>query len=81
MSEIKKVIQELKQFHESLLTLNPPVSSKLVDDFEDNRVGTSIFYDLGFKEVDRYQCKRFDKYLDIVVVRIDLNEENNNSIN
>ena len=50
----------------------------LYDDFEDNRPGTSIFYDLGFKEIDRYQSKRFDKYLDIVVVGIDLNEEDNN---
>ena len=48
------------------------------DDFEDNRPGTSIFYDLGFKEIDRYQSKRFDKYLDVVVVGIDLNEEDNN---
>lgn len=49
----------------------------LYDDFEDNRGGTSIFYDLGFKEVGRYEMKKFDKYLEIVVVRIDLNEEDN----
>ena len=43
--------------------------TELYDDFEINRNGIKIFEDLGFKIVNKYNAKRFDIDIEIVVVK------------
>ena len=43
--------------------------TELYDDFEIGRNGIKIFEDLGFKIVNKYNAKRFDKDIEIVVVK------------
>ena len=43
--------------------------TELYDDFEIDRNGIKIFEDLGFKIVNKYNAKRFDKDIEIVVVK------------
>lgn len=43
--------------------------NELYDDFEVDRNGIQIFEDLGFKIVNKYNAKRFDKDIEIVVVK------------
>ena len=43
--------------------------TELYDDFEIDRNGIRIFEDLGFKIVNKYNAKRFDKDIEIVVVK------------
>lgn len=43
--------------------------TELYDDFETNRNGIKIFEDLGFKIVNKYNAKRFDEDIEIVVVK------------
>ena len=43
--------------------------TELYDDFEINRNGIKIFEDLGFKIVNKYNAKKFDKDIEIVVVK------------
>ena len=43
--------------------------TELYDDFEIDRNGIKIFEDLGFKVVNKYNAKRFDKDIEIVVVK------------
>ena len=43
--------------------------TELYDDFETDRNGIKIFEDLGFKIVNKYNTKRFDKDIEIVVVK------------
>ncbi len=42
---------------------------EIYDDFEANRSGIKVFEELGFKIVDRYNEKKFDKDIEIVVVK------------
>lgn len=46
--------------------------NELYDDFEVDRNGIQIFEDLGFEIVNKYNAKRFDKDIEIVVVKKDL---------
>ena len=43
--------------------------TELYDDFEIDRNGIKVFEDLGFKIVNKYNAKRFDKDIEIVVVK------------
>ena len=43
--------------------------TELYDDFEIGRKGIKIFEDLGFKIVNKYNAKRFNKDIEIVVVK------------
>ena len=43
--------------------------TELYDDFEIDRNGIKIFEDLGFKTVNKYNAKRFNKDIEIVVVK------------
>ena len=43
--------------------------TELYDDFEIARNGIKIFEDLGFEIVNKYNAKRFDKDIEIVVVK------------
>ena len=43
--------------------------TELYDDFETDRNGIKIFEDLGFKIVNKYNAKRFNKDIEIVVVK------------
>ena len=43
--------------------------NELYDDFEVDRNGIQIFEDLGFKIVNKYNAKRFDIDIEIVVVK------------
>ena len=43
--------------------------TELYDDFETDRNGIKIFEDLGFQIVNKYNAKRFDKDIEIVVVK------------
>lgn len=43
--------------------------TELYDDFEIDRNGIKIFEDLGFKIVNKYNAKRFNKDIEIVVVK------------
>ena len=43
--------------------------TELYDDFEIDRNGIKIFEDLGFQIVNKYNAKRFDKDIEIVVVK------------
>ena len=43
--------------------------TELYDEFETDRNGIKIFEDLGFKIVNKYNAKRFDKDIEIVVVK------------
>lgn len=43
--------------------------TELYDDFEPDRKGIKIFEDLGFKIVNKYNTKRFDKDIEIIVVK------------
>lgn len=46
--------------------------NEIYDDFEEDRIGNKIFYDLGFVKNKEYFAKKFNKEIKLIEVRKDL---------